>query len=86
MQPLTWLALRQLTHARVLQSALRAALNSLRDARPRTPRVLFIQGGVDDASPLEALLLDDGGGGEGALATFQAHVSTAAQEMLTQGE
>jgi hypothetical protein len=74
-----------LTRLYTKQSAVRAALNALRDARPRTPRVLFIQGGVDDAAPLEALLLDDDGA-DGGLAAFYAHVGTAAQDMLTQGQ
>ena len=65
------------------QSAMRIALNALRDTRPRTPRVLYIRGGVDDASMLERLLLDDDGG-DGGVVAFYAHVSSAAQDMLTQ--
>ena len=44
--------------------------------------MVFVRGGVDDATPLEALLLDDGGGAEDGLAAFHASVSSAAQELL----
>jgi hypothetical protein len=76
-----WCLMRSFTK----QSALRGALNALRDARPRTPRVLFIRGGVDDVTPLEALLLDDDGA-DGGLTAFLAHIGAAAQDMLTQGQ
>ncbi len=63
-----------------MQSALRAALNELRDSRVLTPRILHVQGGRDDAAPLEALLLDDGGAGDdNTLGAFVEAVGLAAR-------
>jgi len=67
------------------KSALRAALNELRDSRALTPRVLFVQGGRDDASVLEALLLDDGGVAEdSSLGAFVEAVGLAARDTATE--
>lgn len=41
-----------------LQCALRAQLNSLRETRAFTPRVLFIRGGLDDASEFDSQLIE----------------------------
>ena len=64
---------------------LRDALDALRAARLRSPRLVCVRGGVDDATPLEHALLDDGGGAaaeDGSLGAFVAAVDASAAEVL----
>ena len=64
------------------QSALQLQLNALREARPCTPRVQYILAGTGGEAALEAMLLEDGGGGEPTFDAFLDAVSVAAQEMI----